>query len=71
MNIERRVNKKAIAEICGVSPRTIDNWVRLKGFPALKIGSLTRYLISDVEAWVARHQANPVEAAKEEEAVAS
>ena len=55
MDDQRRVTKQEIAVICGVSTRTIDRWVKRHGLPCLKIGTLTRYRVCDVEAWVREH----------------
>ena len=52
MTNERRVGKDEIAKICGVSTRTIDRWRKAHSFPCLKIGTLSRYRVSDVEAWI-------------------
>jgi hypothetical protein len=59
--IERPVPKRVIAEMFGVSTRTVDTWVSRDGMPQLtaddpsgcwrQVGGVRRYYASRVEMW--------------------
>jgi excisionase family DNA binding protein len=36
-------DKRGIAKMCGVSPRTVENWVASRKIPHLKLGRLVRF----------------------------
>ena len=40
-----------------VSRRTLHNWIRDKGLPAVKLGALLRFRLADLSDWVDRQQA--------------
>ena len=44
------VSKKRIAEILGVSPRTVDSWRQL-GLPVIKIGNVCKFSVENCTVW--------------------
>ena len=44
----------------GISPRSIQNYVKVKTLPARKIGKRTVLLVKDLEAFLKRDQPSPV-----------
>lgn len=50
------MNVEEVAELLKVKPKTVWKWKKDRGLPFLKIGTATRYMRSDVMAWVASHK---------------
>ena len=44
--------KREIADYLGVTTRCVDNWSRLRSFPKLKIGSVVRFDLEEVNQWL-------------------
>lgn len=44
------------AHILGVTPRTLQEWVRLRKLPFLKIGKLTKFRPAALQAWIAAQE---------------
>lgn len=66
--VERPVSKKTIAEMFGVSTRTVDRWVRRDGLPPddgyrvgawVQVGAHRRFYPSKVREWLARRPSRP------------
>lgn len=53
---ERLVKKPALARRYSVSVRTIDNWVKRRIIPSLKIGGVARFRIREVDAALKRFE---------------
>ena len=48
------VDKDYLSEIMGVSPRTVENWVRRREIPFIKVGrNLLRFDLDEIDAWIA------------------
>jgi excisionase family DNA binding protein len=62
------VSIREAATIIGVSPRSIQNFIRLKRLPARKIGRRTVILVNALEAFLRKDHASPVGGAAESEA---
>jgi excisionase family DNA binding protein len=43
---------REIAKLCGVSERTIRNWMRYRKFPYKKIGKMPVFIVKDVMQWL-------------------
>lgn len=56
------VTTPEIAKLCSVSERTINNWVRERGFPVTRIGRAVRFDPVSVRMWLRRHQSGAVTA---------
>ena len=57
------VEAELAARILGVDPRTLANWRCLRrGPPYVKIGSLVRYQMSDIENFIAKHRVKTTDA---------
>ena len=41
--IDRLLNKRQVAEKCGISMRTLDDWVKGRKIPCIKIGRVVRF----------------------------
>lgn len=55
--MEKFIYKTGLAEALGVSTRTLENWVALRGFPAprhISGSRLSFFRVADVEAWMER-----------------
>lgn len=55
ITMEKFIHKPALAEILGVSVRTLENWVAHRGFPAplhLEGSRLAFFKVSAVESWM-------------------
>jgi excisionase family DNA binding protein len=51
---EMYLTKCEVAKLLSVTPRTIDNWAKKKGFPQIRVGSrLVRYKLSDIHKYLA------------------
>ncbi len=56
MQGERYWTVDDVAELLGVSPKTVYGWVSAKTIPHLKIGhGLLRFIPSDIKAWAESH----------------
>ena len=45
---------RQVAELCGVSPRSIWGWADDRKFPQpIKLGRLRRWSLADVQSWIA------------------
>ncbi|MFI8324494.1 helix-turn-helix transcriptional regulator [Streptomyces sp. NPDC085529] len=52
------LSTEELAEFLGISTGTLYNWkYQRKGPKAIKVGTLTRYRMRDVEEWLSRSQA--------------
>lgn len=51
-NIERWYSMKEITEYLGVSRDTVLNWIEKRNMPAVKMGRLWKFKISEVDAWM-------------------
>lgn len=49
----------------GISPRSIQNYIRVEALPARKIGRRTVILVRDLEAFLGADQPSPVSKAKD------
>ena len=54
------VTTPEVAKLCSVSERTINNWVRERGFPVIRIGRAVRFDPVSVRVWLRRHQSGAV-----------
>ena len=50
------LTKQNVCELCQVSQRTVDNWIKGKVIPSIKIGRLIRFRGSEVEAALLRYE---------------
>ena len=50
--VERWYSMKEITEHLGVSRDTVLNWIEKRNMPAVKIGRLWKFKISEVDAWI-------------------
>jgi excisionase family DNA binding protein len=44
------------AQILGITPRTLQEWVRLRKLPFLKIGKLTKFRPEALQAWISAQE---------------
>jgi len=54
------VDVRTASQMCSVSPRTIQNYIRAKLLPAKKIGRRTVILVRALEVFLRRDQPSPV-----------
>ena len=54
------MNNQAAAEYLGVTPLTLRVWVSKRRVPFIKVGRLTRFLKSDLDAWLASRRVEAV-----------
>ena len=54
------VDTREAARMLGLSPRSIQNYIKVKLLPARKIGKRTVLLVKDLEAFLKRDQPSPV-----------
>lgn len=60
--LQRLLNEHEVANTCAISVATLRKWRTLKRGPCfLKIGSLVRYRVNDLDAWIERQAAYPIE----------
>lgn len=52
LNVERWCSMKEICEYLGVSRDTVLAWIEKRKMPAIKIGRLWKFKISEVDAWM-------------------
>ena len=45
-----------VARLCGVSPRTVRNWVATKGLPSVKIDRTRRFRPESVFVWIEQRE---------------
>lgn len=50
------LNKRAVASLLGVSPRTVDAWMRSRRLSYYKIGRTVRFTRTAVEACLAKFE---------------
>lgn len=50
------------ATYLGVSPRTLQDWVHDRKVPFHKVGRLTRFRLSELDAWVAEQTSQKIAA---------
>jgi len=59
---QRLLNEHEVAHTCAISVATLRKWRTLRRGPRfLKIGSLVRYRLEDVTAWIDHQAAVPCE----------
>jgi excisionase family DNA binding protein len=46
---------KAVAQLLGLHPKTVEKMARKKQIPAMRIGDLWRFRLSELDAWC-KHQ---------------
>ena len=51
-NPERWVSMKEITAYLGINRDTVLNWIEKRGMPAVKVGRLWKFKISEVDAWM-------------------
>ena len=51
-NLERWVSMKEITAYLGINRDTVLNWIEKRGMPAVKVGRLWKFKISEVDAWM-------------------
>ena len=56
-NLERWVSMKEITAYLGINRDTVLNWIEKRGMPAVKVGRLWKFKISEVDAWMKAGQA--------------
>jgi excisionase family DNA binding protein len=49
-----------IARLCKVSRRTVDNWIKSRRIPVIKLGSAVRFNVSEVMAALSRFTIEPI-----------
>jgi excisionase family DNA binding protein len=47
--VPKYLNKSQVADMLGVSHRTIDDWMKRRLIPFLKIGKAVRFVPADIE----------------------
>ena len=57
-NPERWVSMKEITAYLGINRDTVLNWIEKLGIPAVKVGRLWKFKISEVDAWMKAGQAS-------------
>jgi excisionase family DNA binding protein len=55
--IERWVSMRDITEYLGINRDTVLTWIAKRGMPAVKVGRLWKFKISEVDAWMKVGQA--------------
>ena len=56
-NLERWVSMKEITAYLGINRDTVLSWIEKRGMPAVKVGRLWKFKISEVDAWMKAGQA--------------
>jgi excisionase family DNA binding protein len=57
---ERWLTPREVAEMLGISRRSVNNWRRRGIGPAYtKLGASARYRLEDIEKWIADNTVNP------------
>ena len=51
-NLERWVSMKEITAYLGINRDTVLSWIEKRGMPAVKVGRLWKFKISEVDAWM-------------------
>ncbi len=49
----------AAARLLGISPRTVQTWVRQKRIPYVKLGTLTRFRTAALQEWIQSQETTP------------
>ncbi len=57
-NLERWVSMKEITAYLGINRDTVLSWIEKRGMPAVKVGRLWKFKISEVDAWMKAGQAS-------------
>ena len=62
MNTVTLIDRKAAAQVLGVSPGTLANWQcsHFRKVPHVKIGRRVMYRRQDLDAWIEKQVVNPV-----------
>jgi excisionase family DNA binding protein len=47
------ISKADLAEWLGISPRTVDEWVRNREVPFVRVGRLVRFEPDEIRKWIA------------------
>lgn len=60
----RLLNSQEVADLLGVSKRTLEKWVQEKRIPFVKLGtagrgSLLRFRLDSLNAWIAAQEVKP------------
>lgn len=50
------LTKRDVAELLGISIRTVDKWVSRREIPFVRVGSLVRFERSAIDSWITRHR---------------
>lgn len=53
------LNSRQVADLVGVTPKTVQKWAERDGLPAIKIGRESRFRPEDVTAWLAERATRP------------
>ena len=51
-SLERWVSMKEITAYLGINRDTVLSWIEKRGMPAVKVGRLWKFKISEVDAWM-------------------
>lgn len=51
-NPVRLLNISEVAQVLGVTPKTIYSWVHTRQIPYVKVGRLVKFDRKDIEAWI-------------------
>lgn len=49
---EKLISVEELADVLGLSPQTIRNWVAMRRIPFLRVGGKTRFRRASIEAWL-------------------
>ena len=56
------LDAEGAARLLGISPRTVQTWVRQKRIPFIKLGSLTRFKAASLHEWLDAQEVKAVTA---------
>ena len=51
-SVEPLLDLRQAAQLLGITPRTLQEWVRMRKIPYLKIGKLTKFRLSSLHIWI-------------------
>jgi excisionase family DNA binding protein len=57
--IERLLSARALADLLGFSPATIQDWYEAGTLPGFRIGGRLRFRASEVNAWLEERRQTP------------